>query len=302
MKFRFVTILIAILSLGFLGGCISRDEHDQLMNEAAMRMRAAQQAHAGQMQVAQGKIVSLESEIQRLQGEITERDKKIEEETRKVATLQAKLDDAMALNQQLTSALEKAGKSVETLVAQKGSLSEALNDTKARLEELRKAQAAAQKRADLFKNLLLKFKKMIDAGDLKIVLRDGRMTLQLRNDVLFDSGKVTIKQSGKDALTDVAGILVTLEDRELQVAGHTDNVPISTQRFPSNWELSAARALVVVKYLINEGVKPQLLSAAGYGEHDPVAPNDTDDGKAKNRRIEIVLQPNIGELVNVPLE
>src|SRR5690606_26744059 len=117
-----------------------------------------------------------------------------------------------------------------------------------------------------------------------------------------DSGQVTIKQTGKDALTEVAGILVTLDDRELQVAGHTDNVPISTQRFPSNWELSTARAVEVVRFLVAENVKPQLLSAAGYGEHDPVESNETPEGRAKNRRIEIVLQPNIGELVSVPTE
>lgn len=297
---RWRALWAGILAFVVLSGCITRDEHDQLMAEGAHRMRIAQEQHQQQLNAANTKIVSLESEIVRLQAEITERDKKIEEANRELATLQAKLDDAAALNQQLTSALEKAGKSVDTLVAQKGSLSQALEDTKARLEELRKAQEAANKRAELFKNLLLKFKKMIDAGDLKIVLRDGRMTLQLRNDVLFDSGQVTIKKTGKDALTEVAGILVTLEDRELQVAGHTDNVPIATQRFPSNWELSTARAVEVVRYLVSEGVKPQLLSAAGYGEHDPVASNENAEGKAKNRRIEIVLQPNIGELVQVP--
>ncbi len=289
-----------VLTFAVLAGCISRDEHDQLMAEAEHRMRVAQQQHQQELGVANTKIVSLEAELARLQQEIVARDKQIEEANRQGAILQAKLDDATALSEQLSSALEKAGKSVDSLVAQKGSLSQALEETKSRLEELRKAQEAANKRAELFKSLLLKFKKMIDAGDLKIVLRDGRMTLQLRNDVLFDSGQVAIKPTGKDALTEVAGILVTLEDRELQVAGHTDNVPISTQRFASNWELSATRSIVVVKYLIDQGVKPDLLSAAGYGEHDPVAPNDTAEGRAKNRRIEIVLQPNIGELVQVP--
>jgi chemotaxis protein MotB len=299
---RWQPALLSILAIFVLTACISRDEHDQLMAEAAHRMRMAQQAHQQQMGQAQTKIVSLEKELEKLKGEITARDKKIEEANRQIATMQAKLDDATALNQQLTGALEKAGKSVKSLVAEKGSLNAALNDTKARLEELRKAQAAANKRAELFKSLLLKFKKMIDAGDLKIVLRDGRMTLQLRNDVLFDSGKVSIKKSGKDALREVAGILVSFEDRKLQVAGHTDNVPISTAQFPSNWELSTARAIQVVKFLVNEGVKPELLSAAGYGEHDPVASNETKDGRAKNRRIEIVLQPNIAELVNVPID
>ena len=79
-------------------------------------------------------------------------------------------------------------------------------------------------------------------------------------------------------------------------------MPIGTARFPSNWELSTARSVNVVKYLVDEGVKAELLSAAGYGEYDPVSPNDSDEGKAKNRRIEIVLQPNIAELVQIPKE
>jgi chemotaxis protein MotB len=178
----------------------------------------------------------------------------------------------------------------------------ALDDAKVRLEELRRAQEAAQKRADLLKNLINKFKRMIEAGDLKIVLRDGRMVLQLRNDVLFDSGKIEVKQAGKDALKDVAKVLVTLTDRKLQVVGHTDNRPIQTERFPSNWELSTSRAISVVKFLVTEGVKAELLSAAGHSEHDPVASNDNDDGRAKNRRIEIVLQPNLSELIAVPTE
>ena len=293
-------LIITALMLSVLTACISRDEHDQLMDQAAQRMRAAQIAHQNQLNAANGRIVTLEAEIKRLQDEITARDKQIEDRNREVATLQAKLDDAAALNQQLTGALEKAGQSVDSLVAKSTSLKQALADTKARLEELRKAQEAAQKRAALLKSLALKFKKMVDSGDLKIVIRDGRMTLQLRNDVLFDSGKVAIKKGGKDALTEVGQILGTLTDREFQVAGHTDNVPISTARFPSNWELSTARAVQVVKYLVDAGVKPELLSAAGYGEFDSVASNETTEGKAKNRRIEIVLQPNLSELVNIP--
>ena len=92
----------------------------------------------------------------------------------------------------------------------------------------------------------------------------------------------------------------TIGDRKFQVAGDTDNVPIHNERFASNWELSTARAVEVVRFLIAQGVRPELLSAAGYGEFDPVAPNEDAGGRAKNRRIEITLQPNIDELVYVP--
>lgn len=293
-------VFAGILALFFLTACVTKAEHEQAMADANGRLTAAQQAAAQQQAQLQQHIAGLDAEITNLKAAMDERDRKLTEAAANAGELRKKLDDATALNQQLSAELEKVGKNVDKLLAEKGNLAESLSGTKARLEELRKAQAAANKRAELFKSLLLKFKKMIDSGDLRIVLRDGRMVLQLRNDVLFDSGKVNLKDAGKEALTDVAGILLTFEDRKLQVAGHTDNVPISTARFPSNWELSTARAVAVVKFLVGEGVKAQLLSAAGYAEHDPVADNQEAEGKARNRRIEIVLQPNIAELVQVP--
>jgi chemotaxis protein MotB len=141
---------------------------------------------------------------------------------------------------------------------------------------------------------------MIDAGELKVKVRDGRMVIELSNDVLFDSGQTKIKPAGQKAIGEVATILKTIPGRRFQVAGDTDNVPIERARFPTNWELSAARAVEVVRLLVKTGVKPSLLSAAGYGEFDPIAPNTDAEGRARNRRIEITLQPNIEELVALP--
>jgi len=299
MKLHTALFMVSWLPLA-LPGCVTRSEHERALAEASERLRATQEGAAHEQATLQSEISKLNGEIKRLESALQQREEALSQSAASAAELTKKLDDATALNQQLRAELEKLGKNVDKLLQEKGSLNEALVGTKARLEELRKAQAAADQRAALFRSLLLKFKNMIDAGDLEIVLRDGRMVLQLRNDVLFDSGKVTLKEEGEDALSDVAGVLITFTDRKLQVAGHTDNVPISTQRFPSNWELSTARALNVVHFLIAQGVSAELLSAAGYGEHDPVAENSSADGKAKNRRIEIVLQPNIAELVQVP--
>jgi len=289
-----IPLIIAIVTMSI--GCVTTSEHQQAIDEWASRLQAAQAETAR----SDAEIAELKQRLTALEAQVAERNARLNDAASSYAALQKKLDDVTALDQQLRKELEKLGKNVDGLLAEKGTLRSALDDTKKRLEELRKAQEAAQKRAQLFRELALKFKKMVDAGNLKIVLRDGRMVLQLRNDVLFDSGSSLITTAGKDALGDVAGVLVTIDDRRLQVAGHTDSVPIVTARFPSNWELSTSRAVNVVKFLMEEGVKPEVLSAAGYGEHDPVASNDTAEGKAKNRRIEIVLQPNISELVSVP--
>jgi chemotaxis protein MotB len=122
------------------------------------------------------------------------------------------------------------------------------------------------------------------------------MLISLPNDVLFDSGSAVLKQAGRSAVAQVAKALAGLTDRQFLVAGHTDDKPIHTNRFPSNWELSTARAVVVTRALVTAGMKPDTLGAVGYGEFDPIVANDTPDHRAQNRRIEIQLQPNLSEL------
>jgi chemotaxis protein MotB len=222
------------------------------------------------------------------------------EDAARRAELQAKLDEEAAFGARMKADLEQAEQKAAALVADKGSLASSLDQSRARLDELRRAQAAADARALLFHDLALKLKSMIDAGQLTVVLRDGRMVLQLPNDVLFASGQIDIRPQGHAALKQVAGVLATISDRRFQVAGHTDDQPIDTDRFPSNWELSTSRALEVTRFLIAHGVKPVAVSAAGYAEFDPVASNSDAHGRAKNRRIEITLQPNIDEMVAVP--
>jgi chemotaxis protein MotB len=218
----------------------------------------------------------------------------------KADALQAKLDDATAEDAKLRTELDRLGTNADALLVEKGTLAHALSESKARLEELRRAHAAAESRTRLYRDLALRLKMMVDAGDLSITLRNGRMVLQLPNDILFESGQVDIRSRGRAALKQVAEVLNTLDARHFQVAGHTDNVPIETPRLPSNWELSTARGVEVVRFLIAQGVAPVLLAAAGYGEFDPVSPNDSASGRAHNRRIEVTLQPNVDEIVSVP--
>jgi chemotaxis protein MotB len=173
-------------------------------------------------------------------------------------------------------------------------------ETKAQLEELRKQKAAADARAKLFDEFVHKFKKMTDAGKLDIAVRHGQIVLLLESDVLFDSGKTEVKAEGVAALDDLASALKTVQGRRFVVEGHTDNLPIQTKEFPSNWELSTARGVAVTKLLVKKGVNATTLTAAGHAEFDPVAANASTQARAKNRRIEITLQPNIEELVSLP--
>jgi chemotaxis protein MotB len=144
--------------------------------------------------------------------------------------------------------------------------------------------------------MLNKFKAMIDSGKLRVRVVRGRMVVELAENILFDSGRSDLKKEGQEALTQVAGVLGSIVNRDFQIAGHTDNIPIKSAKFPSNWELSTARAVVVTKFLAEQKVDPARLSAAGYADTQPVAGNEDAEGRKQNRRIEIVLMPNLDEL------
>ena len=122
------------------------------------------------------------------------------------------------------------------------------------------------------------------------------MTLKLPSGILFPSASAELSKPGQGALADVVKILLDFKDRRFVVAGHTDNQPIKLPQFPNNWYLSTARANSVVQFMIKQGFPAKELGAAGYGEFDPVADNKTEVGREQNRRIEIILVPNLEEL------
>jgi chemotaxis protein MotB len=116
--------------------------------------------------------------------------------------------------------------------------------------------------------------------------------VDLAEQIFFDSGRAALKKEGKEVLKKVAEALKSYENKIIRVVGHTDNVPVAKSIqgiYPSNWELSVARATNVVRFLQVSGIPPERMVPSGRGEYDPVAPNDTPEGRQKNRRIEIVL-------------
>ena len=196
----------------------------------------------------------------------------------------------------------KLKEELASLGAKKDALAKRLGATKKEIEELRKARAAAEKRAAVFRKLMARLKAMIDSGKLKVEVRKGRMIVKMSDKILFKPGKTKLKKDGQEALRQLAAVLKDFSGRDFLVAGHTDNIPIKTRRYKSNWELSAARAVRVVKFLQKEGVDPKHLGAVGFSEFDPVGDNSTKEGKKANRRIEIVLMPNIEELGKIDVK
>ncbi len=126
-------------------------------------------------------------------------------------------------------------------------------------------------------------------GSINIEATESGILIQMGDKILFDQGKAVLKPKAKDILS-IVGNSIREQASEIQVAGHTDNVPIHTKEFPSNWELSTARALSVVRYLVDEvHVPPQTLAAVGYGEYRPIAPNLTEEQRQINRRVEFLV-------------
>jgi chemotaxis protein MotB len=171
-----------------------------------------------------------------------------------------------------------------------------LSATRAELEGLRRQRAEAEQRLSAFRQVTSKLQRMIDTGKLDVVMRGGRMVVKLPAEVLFPSGKAELSPAGEGALGEVAGALKEFGSRKWMIAGHTDNRPVTEAKYKDNRELSMARALTVTEFLIKSGMRPHTLVSAGYAEFDPIGNNNTPAGRQENRRIEIVLLPNIEEL------
>ncbi|MBW2546347.1 MAG: flagellar motor protein MotB, partial [Deltaproteobacteria bacterium] len=180
-----------------------------------------------------------------------------------------------------------------------------INAMEAALAEAAAREARAAKRLQEYNSMLKQLKSMIDSGKLTVRIVRNKMVIELPEAVLFASGRAKLKKDGIRVLAELGPVLASLQGREFQVGGHTDNKPIKTKRFPSNWELSGARAIDVAELLIeygvpgnriSYGVPGNRISAAAYADTQPSETNETKEGRAKNRRIEIALQPNLDEL------
>ncbi len=245
-----------LLSLALAGGCVKKSTHQKALDQ--IKTLEGQLADAQKDAKDKGdRITSLEDEIQRMQGEV---------------------DRLTAEEQELFK------------------LRDQLGATQTELDQLRTQRDAAEKRLEAYRELQKRFKSLVDSGTLEIAFRNGQMTLKLPSGVLFASGSADLGQAGKDTITAVTEALMAFQDRRFMIAGHTDNVPIKSKKFRDNWFLSTARAVSVLEYMITAGFPADKLAAAGYADKDPVGDNTTDEGKEQNRRIEIILVPDLSEL------
>jgi chemotaxis protein MotB len=188
-----------------------------------------------------------------------------------------------------------------------GNLGNALNDKNATLSEkeaqLRNLQSILRRQDSILNALNNSVKDALlgfSPDELSIEMKNGKVYVSMSDKLLFKSGDATVEKKGREALQKLAAVLNKNPDISISVEGHTDNVPIKTIVYKDNWDLSTARANNVIRLLSEEyGMDPHRLTASGRGEYYPVADNGTVEGKAKNRRTEIVLSPKLDELMKM---
>ncbi len=230
---------------------------------------------------------------------------------REIESLNKQLDAEESRNKQFQQDLDETRARVEQLKEQLSSMGVDFATMKNDMEEQARALAEYKKRAaqleairSRFELLQSKLQALTKLG-LKVVIRNNKMVIQLPGDVLFDSGRETLRKGGREILMQVASVIrndTTLSKRDFQVAGHTDNLPYGLGVFKDNWGLSVMRAREVLAFLVdgNEGgLNPKRLSASGYGDTDPLTDNDTPEGRQSNRRVELVVLPALEEMISL---
>jgi chemotaxis protein MotB len=310
-----------------VGGCVSTETHTKALTEleaakrtsaqlqqqlaglqqnldqeATQRKAAEQQAAslAQEREALAARSSELQSSLDGLEKEKGQLNSELGNVRGQITDLEQKLASGSASAQEEITKLQKQASELEANAAriakEREQLRQEQSQLAATLEQERAAKEEEIKRLTRTQEELSKsLQDEISKGNITIQQVRDRLTINMVDRVLFDSGQAHVKPAGMKVLKQVGDVLNKISDKQIRIEGHTDNVPISTKlqdRFKTNWELSTARATTVVRYLIDQGgVDRQYLSAVGYADTHPLASNDSEEGRSSNRRIEIVLYP-----------
>ncbi|BCR04505.1 chemotaxis protein MotB [Desulfuromonas versatilis] len=290
---RPLSLLISLLAAAALvSGCVAKSTYQQKVDEATVL--------AGKLQNLQSDFAKLQEQAADLETRNRNLGLQVDELTERNTGLQQDLARARADIERLEKVLSARSAEAGAAMADMRQAIDRLEEQNRELaNEVERERIAREARIAQMKStydeLVNQMESEIQRGEITISELQGKLTVNMVERILFDSGKADIKSDGLKVLRRVGDILKNVQDKEIRVEGHTDNVPISSrlkETFPSNWELSTARATNVVRFLREQVAIPgERLSSCGYGEFRPVADNTTPEGRAQNRRIQIVLVP-----------
>ena len=285
--FRFCLILIIAVTLS---ACVSNAVHQQKLNENQHLQAVIKglEADYDRLKADKNHLVERNDNLSQRLLEAIERNKLLQEDLMRARV------DLDRVERVLVDRSAEAGAALAEMRQEIDRLTEESNAFQRQLETERLAREARLAEVQgTYDELVGKLEEEIQRGEVKISELKGKLTVNVVDKILFDSGKASLKSAGLKVLKQIGDVLKTAADKNIQVEGHTDNVPISgtlAQKYPTNWELSTARAATVLHFLQDKvGIPGERLSAVGYGEYNPITNNRTAEGRAQNRRIQIVL-------------
>jgi chemotaxis protein MotB len=295
---------VLFLALALTTGCVGKKKYDQALQDLADASALGEEQKTA-LADAQARIQALEAELDAVTTKADGLDELATSLESRNDTLSRKLVEVQEALAEMSSRSNKRKKELETLVEElQSAANQAAKDARSARDRLAVAEAEAEKlRAEkeelaqqtaAYEALASSLESEIQAGTIRLTELSGKLTVGLSNAILFESGAYDVKREGQEALDRVAAVLADQVDREVRVEGHTDNVPVSAgASYADNWALSSLRASAVVSLLVEDGLDPKHVAAVGFGEHSPLGDNTTPEGKAANRRIEIVLVPRL---------
>lgn len=289
MYIKYMKILFIIVAVVVFSGCgVNKEVHEALLKESDIRQ--------AELVGANKELDETNEEISRLKTVISEKEKQGDE----LSSIIAKKDKQI---EELSSREKFAIREAEDIKGKAAIIKKERDylEKEVKRLRLRTGEVAAEKEKELaslkntYNDLINELEDEIKRGEIKITQVVDRLSVNLVEKILFESGEADIKDNGLRVLSRLGEILKEVQGKQIRVEGHTDNVPIGPglkKIFPTNWELSMQRATNVVRYFQEEAdIDPKILSASGYSKYRPIVSNDTLEGKAQNRRIEIVLLP-----------
>lgn len=289
MKYFLKAVLTLVLVAG-LTACVSEAVHQQKIDENSHLQSVIRSLEADYERLKSDKdqLAARNDNLNQRILEAIERNKLLQEDLMRARTDLERVEKVLAdRSAEAGAAMAEMRQEIDRLTDNSSTLQQQLEaERQAREARLAEVQST-------YDELVGKLEQEIERGEVKISELKGKLTVNVVDKILFDSGKADLKPEGLKVLRQIGDILKSAVDKNIQVEGHTDNVPIRgplTERYPSNWELSTARATTVLHFLLDKvNIAGERLSAVGYGEYQPIASNATVEGRAQNRRIQIVL-------------
>lgn len=304
-------ILFIILALSLISSCVSKkvyteleEKYDKLRENNSSLFSENQDLIEKKKELEESKL-KLQSEIDKLSSakdkltnavdQLEEKKRKLEQEYDNLSEMSAEqLSDKEKQNRELLVQLQEKESRLSEESARLEKLQTELNQRSERVDQLENLIASKEAAMQRLKDAVSSALQGFEGKGLTVERKNGKVYVSMENKLLFGSGSWSVGDQGRSAVVNLAGVLKKNPDINVLIEGHTDNVPYGGKGAVSdNWDLSTKRATAIVRILVRNNVDPKQITAAGRSKFLPVASNSSVSGKAKNRRIEIILAPNL---------